>query len=151
MQSFILQNNDGSPLDLYQYQGDKNLLLIFFRGVWCNVCKKQLKELNENFERIEKELNTKMVAISSDTKLKSSLLKTFLRLNFPVLADETLTVINAFKIETEDNGRRIAKPSVFLISPSHEIIYQYVGQEYDDRLTAKEIIANIKKSLNKPL
>jgi len=151
MQNFTLQNNDGSPLDLYQYQGNANLLLIFFRGVWCNVCKKQLKELNENFEGIEKELNTKIVAISSDTKLKSSLLKTFLRLKFPVLADEELTVIKSFGLETTDKSRRVSKPSVFLIGPDHEIIYQYVGQEYDDRLTAEEIIANIKKSINKTL
>lgn len=150
MNNFILQNNDGSPLDSYQYQGDKNLLLIFFRGAWCNVCKKQLKELNARLPEVDA-LNTKVLAISSDTKLKSSLLKTFLRLNFPVLADETLTVINAFGLETTDKGRRIAKPSVFLLNPQHETIYQYIGQEYDDRLTAQEIIANITEAINKKL
>jgi len=150
MNNFILQNNDDSPLDLYQYQGDKNLLLIFFRGAWCNVCKKQLIDVSRIMEELAAQ-RIKVLAISSDTKLKSSLLRTFLRLNFPVLSDADLAVIRAFGLETEDNGQSISKPAIFLVAPNHEIVYSYIGERHDDRLSAEEILNNVKISLNQKL
>ncbi|MFH0987861.1 MAG: redoxin domain-containing protein, partial [Parcubacteria group bacterium] len=84
MFNIIIQTNDGADFDLREYQGDKNALVVFFRGAWCNHCKKQLQDINKRLAEFDT-LNVRVVAISSDNKFNSSLLKNFLQLKFPVL------------------------------------------------------------------
>lgn len=149
MKNFILKNNDSSDFNFYDYQGDSNLLIVFFRGAWCNHCKKQLVEINNVLTELTS-LKTKVIAVSSDTAFKSSLLKTFLKLPFPVLSDNSFEVINYFNLKTTYKEHEVAKPAVFLISPSHEIIYQYIGADFDDRIDTRTILNNIKQ-LNEKL
>ena len=144
--NFQLQNNDNTVFDLYQYGKDSFVLLVFFRGAWCSYCKRQLKDLQANVQEFGK-LHIKIIAISSDTKLKSSLLKTFLKLDFPVLADRDFQVINQFNLKTIYKDKPTSKPAVFLISPKKKIEYEYIGQDYDDRLAAKQILINCQELL----
>jgi peroxiredoxin len=148
MKNYILQNNNGEDFDFYKYQEDKSLLILFFRGVWCNYCKTQLKEINDNLADLEK-LNLKIIAISSDTKFNSSLITKFFRLKFPVLADPNFEVINDFKLKTTYKDKQIAKPAVFLFSPEHEELFQFIGDTYDDRMAAEDLMPQLKKILTK--
>ncbi|NQT49367.1 peroxiredoxin family protein [Candidatus Kuenenbacteria bacterium] len=154
MRTFTLQNNDNTDLNFEEYQGQNFLLLVFFRGAWCNHCKKQLVDINNQLEEFEK-LGIKLLAISSDTKFKSSLLKTFLKLKFPVLSDEKFEVIDYLKLRTTytiegDKEIEVSKPAVMLIDPeTHDAIYEYVGTDFDDRLSAKTTLENINKLLTK--
>lgn len=142
MKNFTLQNNDNASFKLYDYQGGKTLVLIFFRGAWCNHCKKHLLEIQKNMKKFEK-LNVKFLAVSSDTKFNSSLLKEFLKLNFPIISDSEFKLIDYFKLKTKYKNKTVAKPAIFIFSPKHEIIYQYVGKRYDDRMGAREIIKQL--------
>lgn len=139
MQNFELHNSNGEDITLYDYQGNSNVLLVFFRGAWCNHCKKQLQDINNHFSEFEK-LKIKILAISCDTKFNSSLLKSFLGLKFSVASDTEFKIIDALNLRTEYKGKEVAKPAVFIVSPNHEIAYQYVGRDYDDRLSAQEIL-----------
>ncbi|MBU1131916.1 peroxiredoxin family protein [Patescibacteria group bacterium] len=139
MKNFILENNDGTPFDLYQYQGNENLLMIFFRGAWCNHCKKQLRGINNLSAYFEK-LGMRIVAVSSDTKFKSSLLKNFLKLKFPVISDSNFEIIDSFDLRTRYKEAEVAKPAVFIFSPNHEILFHYIGENYDDRLSGRAIL-----------
>jgi peroxiredoxin len=141
-----ITGTDGEERSLAEIQGSANLLLIFFRGAWCNHCKKQLFELNNFIERLG-ELNVKVAAVSSDTRFKSSLLKTFLKLKFPVLSDENFKLIGAMDLKTDYQNKQIAKPSVFLYSAEKKLLFSYIGSEYDDRLSASEIIKQVENEI----
>ncbi len=144
MKNFILKNNNEEDFDLFEYQGDAYLLLVFFRGVWCNLCKKQLKQINELFDKFQNK-NIKILAVSSDTKLRSSLLKKFLSLNFSVLSDAGLDLINHFKLKTQTDDRDVSRPAVILISPKHEVLIKKMGQDYEDLLSGQEIFDLVKE------
>lgn len=140
--NFLLKDNNGEIFDLPKYVGDNRLLLVFFRGSWCNHCKKQLQDLERHAAEFEKS-KVKILAISSDSAFNSSLLKTFLKLNFPILSDSTFSLIDQFNLKTTYKDKKVAKPSIFLFE-GDKIIFNYVGIEYDDRLSAKTILEKIK-------
>jgi len=144
MKKFLLKNNDGSNFDLYNYQGSSYLVLIFFRGAWCGHCKKQLQEINNHFEEFEK-LNIKLLAISSDTSFKSSLLKTFLRLKFPVLSDANLEMIEHFNLKTVHNNQIVSRPAILIFSSEHKKIIEHVSENYDERVDTTALINEIKQ------
>jgi len=139
MFNFALQNNDGSNVDVKSYLSSSRLLLVFFRGAWCNHCKKQLKELQSNLSKFDK-LNIKIIALSCDNKLNSSLLKDFLKLDFPVLSDSEFKVINSFNLRTEYKGTPVAKPAIILFDQEGSELYRYVGVDYDDRIATTELL-----------
>lgn len=142
IKNFQLEKFDGTIFDLYQENRDKSVLLIFFRGAWCNLCKKQLLDFQAHLQDFN-ELNIKIVAIAPDSKFKLSLMKTFLKIKFEILADEKFKIINSLHLRTRHKGQDTAKPAFFLINFSHQILLSYIGEEYDDRLSAKQIIQQI--------
>jgi peroxiredoxin len=144
--NFQLENFDGSEFDLYRFGKESFVLLVFFRGAWCSHCKKQLADLQTSLPEFNK-LNIKIVALASDVKFKLSLLRTFLKLDFTVLADENLRVINKFNLQTEYKSHKVSKPAVYLMNPQKEIIFSYISEEYDDRLSSRKILEAIKEIL----
>lgn len=148
MNNFTLQNNDNTEFNLTEYQGNDFLLLVFFRGAWCNHCKKQLSDINNHYDDFGRR-GIKLVALSSDTKFKSSLLKTFLKLKFPILSDEKFAVIDHFNLKTTYKNQIVSKPAIILLAPDQTIAYEYIGDDFDDRLSAKTTLDNIEKITKK--
>ena len=138
-----LFQNTGAELNLTEYLGDKKLILVFFRGAWCNFCKTQLKEIQENLDRINM-LNAKVIALSCDNNLNSSLLKEFLKLDFPVLSDSTFKVINLFDLKTTYKEKAVSKPAVIIFDPNGQELFKHVGLNYDDRLSTEELLTTLK-------
>jgi len=134
-----LYDNSGQQFDLSKYLRGSKLGLVFFRGAWCNFCKTQLKELQNNLATINK-TDTKIIAVSSDTKLNSSLLKEFLHLNFPVLSDSNFEIIDKFQLRTKYKDKDIAKPAVIIFDNKGSELYRFVGQDYNDRLPTHNLL-----------
>jgi peroxiredoxin len=144
MNNFQLQYNNGDQFDLYKFLDDKWGIVFFFRGIWCTICKKQLKEFEEHFVEIKK-LNCKIIAISNDSKFKSNLAENFFQLSFPVLSDQNLEVIDPLELKTTFKNKITAKPAIFVINQNKELVYKYIGDSFDDRLEIKSIIEKIKQ------
>lgn len=141
---FNLPASDQTNFNCYDYQKDHWLLIVFFRGAWCVLCKKQLKELQDHLTDLTK-LKVKVIAISNDTRFKSSLLQNFFQLQYPVLSDIQMQIIKREKLETVYKNQITAKPACFILDPQHRIQYSFVGQSYDDRPSIETLIAEIKK------
>lgn len=144
MFNFELQNNDDSRFNLKEYTGNNRLLVIFFRGAWCNYCKKQLKEIQNSLFEFDK-LNIRIIALSCDSKLNSSLLKEFLKLEYPVLSDSAFKIIDYFEFRTKHKGKDVSKPAILLFNPEGKEIFRHVGVDYDDRIGTEKLIDIISK------
>jgi len=142
MFNFELKNNDDSVIDLPEYLNQKRLLIVFFRGAWCNYCKKQLKEIQSSISEFDK-LNIKIIALSCDNKLNSNLLKEFLKLDYPVLSDNDYKVIDSFNFRTVYKGKEVSKPAIMLFDNNGTELYRYVGKEYDDRIETNELLKQL--------
>jgi peroxiredoxin Q/BCP len=76
-----------------------------------------------------------IIAISADPLEETQAFSKRMELNFPLLSDPDLEVINRYGVyhEDEPDGRKIARPSIFVIDHTGIIRYHYIGQHYDDR------------------
>ena len=142
LKDYKTKNNDQSDFSFYDYQGDSNLIILFFRGAWCNYCKKQLQEIQKNISELEN-LNFKIISISSDSKMNSSILKTFLKLSFPVLSDSDFKIINDYNLKVKYKAKEVSKPAIFIYNKKHEEIFNVIGDTYEDRLSAEALLKTI--------
>jgi peroxiredoxin len=138
----IFENFQLADFDLYAFISTQKGLIVFFRGSWCHHCRRQLSELRDNFSTIQKK-GYEIVAISNDSTYKSSLLKTFLHLPFPVLADEDSSLITKLNLLTSYHEKSVSKPAIFIIDENKNIIWQHIGTDYDDIPSATEIMTNL--------
>jgi len=79
--------------------------------------------------------------------LKSNLLKTFLKLPFPVLSDPNTQLISKLNLKTKYKGHTTAKPAMFLLDKNHTVLYRYVSDNYDDRVSFKDLTVQINEAI----
>ena len=122
-----LKDGLGDIHRLDEIDGDK-ILLVFFRGFWCESCQAQLASMtSEHQDFVDRGAIT--VAISADSA------KPGLGLPFLVLSDPDLRVIRQYGVlhRPDDLGPGIARPSVFLLDQSRTVRYAYIGADANDR------------------
>lgn len=129
--NFQLEDIDGKIFDLYKYQGNAWLLFFFFRGEWCQHCRKQLAELKANFQWFKKR-KIKIVALSSDDHLFTSILRAVLKPKFSILSDARWRIFKLYGFKRPNDEKNI-KPALFLVNPKHQIRYHYIGKTKEDR------------------
>lgn len=142
--NFNIKDAEEKFFNLYKYQGSSWLLLIFFRGEWCQHCRKQLLELNNNYNWFKKR-GIKIVAISADDILFTSILKEILKTKFPVISDNRWRIFGSYGFEKSVNQKKI-KPALFLFNSKHQTVYSYIGRNYRDRPTIGKLKQIIKES-----
>ncbi|MDP2684339.1 MAG: peroxiredoxin family protein [bacterium] len=135
--NFKLKDYQDKVFNLFEYQKKSDLLLLFFRGEWCNQCRKQLADLNKNISWFKKN-NIKIVALSSDSELFTSILIEIIKPKYPILSDIGWKVFNLYGFKKPANQKKI-KPALLLINQDHKIKYSYIGLNYLDRLTIPQL------------
>jgi len=112
-------------------------LLVFFRGHWCAICRKQLRSLQADLETL-RAAGVALIAISSDGVAESTQLAKKLELEFPVLSDTQLSVIRGYRVE--DLGNEIAAPSTVVVDEAGIIRWIHVGDSAMDRPRLEQVI-----------
>lgn len=83
---FKLENPDGSVFDSEKYQDKAKLLLLFFKGAWCNFCKRQLRDIARGHQDFTSK-DIRVIALSPDSQLNTSLVSQYIGSKFPILSD----------------------------------------------------------------
>ena len=135
--NFKLEDGQNKVFDFFEYQKKSKVLLVFFRGEWCSECKKQLEELNININWFKKN-KIKIIALSSDDRLFTSILVEILKPKYPILSDSNWKIFKLYGFKKPTNQKRI-KPALLLIDSDHNIQYSYVGKNYSDRLSISQL------------
>lgn len=161
-----LKNAKGEPVSLTALAGEKQTILVFFRGGWCPYCNKQLMGL----QKIESDLTAlgyQIVAISADKPEKISETVTNDELKYTVLSDNNSDASIAFGIafkvddatvekykgynldldEASGNSNHILPvPSVFILDTQGKIKYEYVNPDYKVRLDENKLLEEAKNN-----
>ena len=135
--NFKVEDEEGTLFDLFDYVDDSWLLLIFFRGEWCQYCRKQLEEINKNLDWFKKN-KIKVVAISADSDLYTSILKEILQAKFVILSDEAWEIFSLYGFKKPADQKKII-PALFLINPHRQVTFQYIGKHFRDRPTITQL------------
>ena len=132
---------------LSDYRGKKNVVLVFYRGNWCNQCAAQfgkLKDLLDDSARSK----TQILAISPDDH--DGGLKMIERVTkesggppgFPLLADTNFKVVNRYGVFNPDlfNGHKVPYPSVFVLDRSGKVTWKYLDTDKQTRPENTDIL-----------
>ncbi|MFD1357037.1 peroxiredoxin family protein [Fictibacillus halophilus] len=155
---FTLKSETGEPFSFHQHleKDDRFHLLVFFRGEWCPVCNDQLKELEQNIDTFN-ELNTHILAISTDESKNLNKMKETHSLSFPVFSDPERAAAEPYGVQYhtgqlyEDHGEH-GEPALFLVDDQKRVLYFDIQTGPFGRPTAEDLrktIKYIKKTLQK--
>lgn len=143
---FALMDSSGHLMKLSDVQEGFYLVLIFYRGHWCNACQNQLLNLKDDFTKFAP-LHAALAAVSVDSIEESADFNHTWRLPFPLLSDSQLRLIDAYGIRHPKghDGKDISRPCVIILDPQKTIRYKYVGVLPTDRPSDDEIIFTLQK------
>jgi peroxiredoxin len=141
--NFKTADPSGKDFELYRELRKRAVLLVFYRGYWCDHCREQLSEINEHLGDF-KRLAINVVAVSADRPLEASLIINFLGLAFPVIPDPDWKIFGLYGFTRPENQKEIL-PAVFLIGKDKKIVYSYIGKDYRDRPPIETLINKASK------
>lgn len=99
--------------------------------------------------RIEEihDLNAEVLAISVDSPEKNRALRAKLDLDFPLLSDMNLELIDALKVRHLNGGigGDIARPATFILDRDRRIVWRQLTDNWRVRVRPEPVIEQLKK------
>jgi peroxiredoxin len=143
----VLKAPDGKSVDLKQYRGKKNLVLVIMRGYpgfVCPNCSAQTSRLVSNYEEFVKR-NTEIVVVYPGP---AEHLQEYINVSraqagnlpvpFPILLDEKFAAVDRLGIRGD-----LAKPSTYILDKEGQVRFAYVGATTADRPSLKAILQQL--------
>ena len=126
-----LPNSREETININQFYGKKNVVVIMLRGIMWPYCRAHIRRLARDFEKFE-ELNTVLYPITPDKEKNAKKLETKYALNkFPIYYDPKKTVLKMLKQEV--NWKKLGRMPALLILDKEGIIqYAYYGNSMKD-------------------
>jgi len=127
---FTLVNQDREPVTLSQQLGQSNVVLAFFPGAFSGTCTKEFCNLRDTMSNF-KNVNAKVLGISTDTFFALKAWDDQQKLGFPLLSDYNKEVIGKYGVVNPDmiGLKNIAKRSVFVIDRNGVVRYREVLED----------------------
>ncbi|MCE4563097.1 AhpC/TSA family protein [Maribellus sp. CM-23] len=153
-----LKSAGNTTHQLSEILAEKPSILLFYRGGWCPYCNAHLSEIQEA-EREIIELGYQIVAISPDAPENLKITEDDKSIRYQLYSDADGQLIKAmgiaFKAPEQYSGMLSEKsgglnkgilpvPSVFVVSPSGKIQFEYINPDYSTRLSGKLLLAILK-------
>ena len=124
-----LYSEEKELFKLSDYQGNKNVLLLFFPGAFTGVCTTELNTVTNDIDEYGSE--TQVVGISTDSPFALGEFKKVNGFAFPLLSDHNAAACAAYGSKynndfTDMKLDRIAKRSAFIVGKDGKISYAEV-------------------------
>lgn len=130
---FVADSITSRSVRLTELRG-RVVLLLFYRGHWCQSCRRQLDQLAAEYETV-RSMAAELIAISADALDSTRAFPAASGWRFPIVGDPDLDVIDRYGVRDlgDAESRQIARPSVFLLDPAGIVRYAHVGLHRQDR------------------
>jgi peroxiredoxin len=144
---FTLKNSDGEDVTLSSFQGDKNVVVLFFPLAFSSVCTTELCSVRDGLNQFEN-LDAQILGVSIDSFFTLKEFKKSQNLNFPLLSDFNKTTATAYGALYEEffGMKGVAKRSAFVVDKKGVIRYAEVLEKASD-LPNFDVIKDTLKSL----
>lgn len=124
---FTLYNSEKTKVNLSDFAGSKNVLLLFFPMAFTGVCTKELCQVRDDINKYQND-STEVLGISVDSVFTLDKFKTEQQYNYSLLSDFNKEVSNAYasihESFTDMDMKGVSKRSAFVIDRNG--ILQYV-------------------------
>lgn len=131
--NFKLQNTNRDFVQLSDYKGDKNVVLLFYPLAFSGVCTTELCSTRDNL-KIYEAFNAEVLGISIDSFFVQKAFKDSQNLNFQLLSDFNKEASQSYGILYEDffGMKGVAKRSAFVIDKDGVVKYAEVLEDSSD-------------------
>ncbi len=123
---FSLYNSEKNKMSLSDYNGKKNVLLLFFPLAFTSVCTKELCSVRDGINRYQNE-QTEVIGLSVDSVYSLAKYKDEQQYNFPMLSDFNKDVSNEYEAIHESFSHMgmlgVSKRSAFIIDKNGMLQY----------------------------
>lgn len=121
---FTLQNTKGEKIRLKDYEGEKNVVLLFFPLAFTSTCTKELCHTRDNL-KMYNSLDAEVLGISIDTFFTLKEFKESQNINFQLLSDFNKEASIKYDVLYEDffGMKGVSKRSVFIINKEGIIVH----------------------------
>lgn len=148
---FKLYDDQREAFRLSDYQGDKNVLLLFFPGAFTSVCTTELNTVNNEMADFGGDDATQIVGISTDSPFVLNEFKSVHKLQFPLLSDHDGSVSASYGAKYDNNFTdmeldRISKRAAFVIDKAGVVQYAEVldnAGKMPDFTTIKQTLSDL--------
>lgn len=146
-----LVDSKGNKVNLNEYQGKKNIVLVVMRGYTggelCPYCTAQASRLIGNYDKFKQRDAEVLVVYPGQSKHVKLFVENAAKVAevqdvpYPILLDENLKYIDRLGIRAD-----LAKPATYLLDKKGEVFFAYVGQARTDRPSIKELLRQLDRS-----
>jgi len=155
---------DSLKFDMNEALRQGPVVVIFYRGFWCPVCNKHLKQIQDSLSLISNKGAT-VIAISPEKPEYLEKMEEKTGVKFRLLYDDGYKIANAYDVtftpkkseliiyntalganlkETHsDDSQRLPIPATYLISKDGKIAWRQFDPDYKNRSSVKDIIRAI--------
>lgn len=145
--NFTLSDSNNDNVTLSDFQGDKNVVLLFFPLAFSGVCTKELCSTRDNL-KIYNSLDAEVLGISIDSFFTLKAFKESNNLNFTLLSDFNKEVSAKYEVLYDDyfGMKGVSKRAVFVIDKEGNIIHSEVLEDsgkLPDLTKVQEVLAGL--------
>ncbi|MCF6241972.1 MAG: peroxiredoxin family protein [Bacteroidales bacterium] len=163
---FIAKDYQGNEIDLQKYIEKSPVVLIFYRGNWCPVCSKYLKNYSDSLKMIT-DKGAAVLFITPETAEGAEKTVKKTKLPYTIVIDDKQEIMKNYdvlfevtkkynrKIKTllftdiaENNQEETAHlpvPATFIIDKTGTIVWRQFDPNYKNRASTKDILKHLPK------
>lgn len=123
--------------------GDRERVIVFIRGSWCPPCRRQLGELQDRLEEIERR-RAALVVVSGDPMPALDAVRARMGLTYRFVSDPSFSIAAKYGVRQSDV--RLQLPSVFVVDASGVIRFVQVARFTSDRARVDDVLAALDRA-----
>lgn len=141
--SIKLQNGNFEFINIEDYKGKRNIVVLFYPLAFSSVCTEELCSIRDNM-KIYNSLDAEVIAISVDSLFVQKAFKNAQNLNFHLLSDFNKEVSKSYNAIYEDyfGMLGVSKRSAFVIDKEGVVRYEEI-RDKDDIIPDFNVIQNV--------
>jgi peroxiredoxin (alkyl hydroperoxide reductase subunit C) len=121
---FRLKGPGGQPFTLSEYQGSRNVMLVFYPLAFSPVCSHQLPEIQKEIARF-RQLDTEVLGVSVDSWYANQEFARKLNLSFPLLSDFDHAACAAYGVLMPE--KRYSGRALFVVDKRGRIAWREIA------------------------
>ena len=127
---FTLQNTEGDKVQLSDYRGKSNVVILFFPLAFSSTCTEELCTMRDNM-KLYNELDASVIGISVDSFFTLDQFKKSQNLNFTLLSDFNKEVSQNYQALYDDfyGMKGVSKRAAFVVNREGKVIYGEVLED----------------------
>ena len=138
---YHLRDSAGNKMSLDDVKPGWSLLMIFYRGHWCEACRNQLLDLKTVVDQFT-QMHVAIACISVEDRETSADFSNTWKFPFPLLSDTSLEVIDAygFRHVKGNEDKDISKPGVIIVNPKKKVVFKQMGHSPIDLPSNQDLL-----------